>query len=156
MFLNVCKQTIHISQVHISQNVEGFNVKSSTYYFHVKTKRLADFQICISDPLTKSFVIDIQVLSQTRNDFLLYKRNVSYSEPSRTSKMVLSAKIINDFKLLPNLPKSSILSVRLGSVYVFASHVYRYKRHVIYLTTMTFLEMLDLVYRFFRLLSKSD
>ena len=25
-----------------------FNVKSSTYYFHVKTKILADFQICIN------------------------------------------------------------------------------------------------------------
>ena len=29
-----------------------FNVKSSTYYFHMKTKALADFQICISVPLT--------------------------------------------------------------------------------------------------------
>ena len=28
-----------------------FNMKSSTYYFHKKTKILADFQICISVPL---------------------------------------------------------------------------------------------------------
>ena len=27
-------------------------MKSSTYYFHIKTKILADFQICISVPLT--------------------------------------------------------------------------------------------------------
>ena len=27
-------------------------MKSSTYYFHVKTKILANFQICISVPLT--------------------------------------------------------------------------------------------------------
>ena len=27
-------------------------MKSSTYYFHVKTKILADFQICISVPLS--------------------------------------------------------------------------------------------------------
>ena len=40
----LCKQTFHISHVHISQ-------KSSTYYFHVKSKILADFQICISVPL---------------------------------------------------------------------------------------------------------
>ena len=29
-----------------------FNVTSSTYYFHMKTEILADFQICISVPLT--------------------------------------------------------------------------------------------------------
>ena len=29
-------------------------MKSSTYYFHVKTKILADFQICISAPLNTS------------------------------------------------------------------------------------------------------
>ena len=32
--------------------VRCFNVKFSTYYFHMKTKLLADFQICISVPLT--------------------------------------------------------------------------------------------------------
>ena len=31
--------------------VSILNVKSSTYYFHMKTKILADFQICISVPL---------------------------------------------------------------------------------------------------------
>ena len=30
------------------QSKRCFNVKSSTYYFHMKTKILADFQICIS------------------------------------------------------------------------------------------------------------
>ena len=30
-----------------------YNVTSSTYYFHVKTKILAEFQICISVPLAK-------------------------------------------------------------------------------------------------------
>ena len=32
---------------------ERVNVKSLTYYFHMKTKILADFQICISVPLKK-------------------------------------------------------------------------------------------------------
>ena len=49
MSLNVCKQTFHISHAHISKS--SFNVKSSTYYFHMKTKIMADFQICISIPL---------------------------------------------------------------------------------------------------------
>ena len=38
--------------MHISQKVKGVNVTSSTYYFHMKAKMLADFQICISVPLT--------------------------------------------------------------------------------------------------------
>ena len=51
LFLNVCKQTSHISSVHISRTKRCFIVKSSAYYFHMKTKMLADFQACISVPL---------------------------------------------------------------------------------------------------------
>ena len=36
----------------ISKSKRCFNVKSSTLYFHMKTKILADFQICISVPLS--------------------------------------------------------------------------------------------------------
>ena len=32
------------------------NLKSSTYYFDMKTKALADFQICISVPLKSTLV----------------------------------------------------------------------------------------------------
>ena len=70
LFLNVCKQIFHISQVRISEKVKGvlmqdiiylymsskiflFNVKSSTYYFYMKKKILTDFQNCISIPLRK-------------------------------------------------------------------------------------------------------
>ena len=35
----------------ISESKRCFNVKSSAYYFHVKTKISADFQICVSVPL---------------------------------------------------------------------------------------------------------
>ena len=42
-----------ISRVHISKSKRCFNVKSSIYYLHMKTKILADFQICIIVPLTK-------------------------------------------------------------------------------------------------------
>ena len=51
--MNVCEQTFHISHVRISHKVKGFNVKCSTYYFHMETKILADFQICISVPLNQ-------------------------------------------------------------------------------------------------------
>ena len=39
-----------ISCVHISKSKRCFSVKSSTNYFHMKTKILVDFQICISVP----------------------------------------------------------------------------------------------------------
>ena len=48
MFIN--KISTYLT-AHISQSKRRFNMKSSTYYFHVKTKILADFQICISAPL---------------------------------------------------------------------------------------------------------
>ena len=51
LFLNVCKQTFHRSHLDISQKVKSIlNIKSTTYYFHMKTKVLVDFQICISVP----------------------------------------------------------------------------------------------------------
>ena len=54
MFLNVCKHTFHISHVRISpKSKRCFNVKSSTYYFHMKDTILSDFQICISLPLNQ-------------------------------------------------------------------------------------------------------
>ena len=41
----------HISCAHISKSKSCFNMKSSTYDFHVKTKIMANFQIYISVPL---------------------------------------------------------------------------------------------------------
>ena len=41
----------HNSRAHISKSKRCLNVKSSTYYFHMKTKILGEFQICISVPL---------------------------------------------------------------------------------------------------------
>ena len=53
IILNVCKQTFqHISHAHISKSKRCLNVKSSTNYFHIKANTMADFQICISVPLT--------------------------------------------------------------------------------------------------------
>ena len=52
MFVNILSR---ISRAHISKTKRCFNVKSSTYYFHMKTKILVDFQICLSVPLIKHF-----------------------------------------------------------------------------------------------------
>ena len=48
MFVN---KLSHILRGHITKSKRCFNEKSSTHYFHVKTKILPDFQICISVPL---------------------------------------------------------------------------------------------------------
>ena len=46
MFLNVSKQNFsHTSRAHISKRKRCFDVKSSTYYFHMKTKISTDFHI---------------------------------------------------------------------------------------------------------------
>ena len=53
MFVN--KLFTYLTRAHISKRKTCFNVKSSTYYFHVKKKILADFQICIGVPLKLHF-----------------------------------------------------------------------------------------------------
>ena len=58
MFVKKCF-TYLISQAHISESKRSVNVKSSTYYFLMKTKILADFQICISVPLIEYNVRNI-------------------------------------------------------------------------------------------------
>ena len=49
MFLNKL-----FSRAHISKNKTCFTAKSSAHYFHMKTKILPDFRICISVPLILS------------------------------------------------------------------------------------------------------
>ena len=50
-------------------------MKSSTYYFHIKTKILANFQICISVPLKESIFTRVFVKRPT-SDFR-HKGNLS-------------------------------------------------------------------------------
>ena len=45
MFVN--KTSLHISHVYISESKKCCNAILSVYYFYVKTKMSADFQICI-------------------------------------------------------------------------------------------------------------
>ena len=53
--VSVCLWTniLHILGVHILESKRFYNVIPSVHYFHVKTKMVADFQICISVPLNK-------------------------------------------------------------------------------------------------------
>ena len=44
MFVN---KLFTYSRAHISKNKTCLNAKSSAYYFHMKTKTLPDFRICI-------------------------------------------------------------------------------------------------------------
>ena len=67
MILNVYKQTFHmfvnklISPAHISESKMCFNVKSPAYFFHMKTKILADFQKCISVPLNEGIALAVSL-----------------------------------------------------------------------------------------------
>ena len=50
-----------ISPAHISESKMCFNVKSPAYFFHMKTKILADFQICISVPLNEGIALAVSL-----------------------------------------------------------------------------------------------
>ena len=56
MFVN--KLFIYLKNAHISKSKRCFNVKFSTYYFHIKTNTMVDFQICISVPLRTPFLTE--------------------------------------------------------------------------------------------------
>ena len=52
MFLNICKQTFHISHVHISQKVKGVLLQNIQHIIFIWKRRYWKvFQICISVPL---------------------------------------------------------------------------------------------------------
>ena len=61
-FVSECLWTnfSHILRSDISKSKRYFHVKSSTYCFYKKTKILADFQICISVPLSKIYSCMLQ------------------------------------------------------------------------------------------------
>ena len=73
----------HIWHAHLSKSKRCVYVKSSTY-FHVKTKMLVDFQICISVPLRASTQL---------NMIILWKRTFFYS--SKLKKNIYKALIKN-------------------------------------------------------------
>ena len=55
-------------------------MKSSTYYFHMKTKILADFQICISVPLRGCYNIQKKCRMDDRYSWI--KLQASHSHKS--------------------------------------------------------------------------
>ena len=82
MFLNVCKTNIlYILRAHISRN----NVKCSKFYFYMKANTLADFQICISVPLTicaarcARFIIYFNLNSCTKLKWFIWYFSMKFS-----------------------------------------------------------------------------
>ena len=71
MFVNKLFTYSHnFSRAQISKGKRYFKVKSSTYYFHLKTKILADFQTCIS------LTLSVEVTEQSKSiDLFLYGHN---------------------------------------------------------------------------------
>ena len=51
LLLNVCKLTFHIPHVRATQKIKVVLMRNLQHYFHMKTKILADFQVCVSVPL---------------------------------------------------------------------------------------------------------
>ena len=62
------KNFSHKSRAHISKSKRRFNLKSPTYYFHMKTKMLADFQICISEPLSVAQCFQVRIVWNSKFD----------------------------------------------------------------------------------------
>ena len=54
---SIVSECLQTNFPHISKSKRCFDVKSSTHCFHMKTKILADFQICISVPLILNCVL---------------------------------------------------------------------------------------------------
>ena len=56
----------------ISKGKSCFKVKSSTSYFPMKTKILADFEICINIPLKSIFVLVNGIVFNASNGLIVY------------------------------------------------------------------------------------
>ena len=78
MFVN---KLSHISRTHISKSKRCFNVKSLVYYFHMKTKIFADFQICTSVSLNAKRCKVNHILSE-----LCHERNIYLIDHSKKIK----------------------------------------------------------------------
>ena len=64
-------------------------MKSSTYYFHMKTKTLADFEICISVPLKQK----LQKLDQLTTNGKIYPQEYSVNLKDHILKIYMSVVI---------------------------------------------------------------
>ena len=73
MFVNKLFTRANFSCAHISKTKRCFNMKPSIYHFHMKTKILADLQICISVPLKHLLPFEICACELCDNHMLCYK-----------------------------------------------------------------------------------
>ena len=67
------------------KNENVFDVKSSTYHFHMMTKMLADFHICVSAPLKQIFWKKKTIFKKLEYHFLVEKTKIeNASFPCKT------------------------------------------------------------------------
>ena len=112
------------SRAHISKSKRCFNVKSSTYYFHIKTKILADFQICNTVILMyekRKFKVRVQLTKEKLWPVLIEGFEVSYKylsgwpEPERR-ELILQIKLAQRSLIKITFPLQGSPTVK--SIYV--------------------------------------
>ena len=118
----------------ISKSKRCFNVKSSAYYFHLKTKALADFQICISVPFIRLMTYCVKLrravsfmkhLASVFFSIFLPKTLICSKVTFWPSKSVnLAELVVNDLtkriskkKLSISLSELSLLIVKISRAY---------------------------------------
>ena len=98
-FLMFVIKLFSISRAHLLKSKWCFKVKSSTNYFHMKTKILEDFQICICVPLIHiffSFFIIANVKSSKQKGVRCkritqsFHRITQYNQPNQLMNIALN------------------------------------------------------------------
>ena len=93
----------------ISQNSQGNNRDGVLFYYKITARPVTLLKL---DSFVGIFLWILRHLFRTailQNCYIVKSFSDAYSEPSRTSKMELFAKIVNGWKLLTIFAKSSIL-----------------------------------------------
>ena len=112
--------------MHISKSKKCFNVRPLAYYFHMKTKMLADFQICISMPLMEVVCASVKLCGWSVNFWnLWWSSSISNDTPT-----------VSLFYLLPTFVSCSLFLVYLFSMtpptpsFLFSPLLWTYYEHM--------------------------
>ena len=119
MFLYVCKQTLHISRVRITQKVNAVIIWNLQHIiFYVKTKIAVDFQICMRLPLNYCCDILIKVFN--------WVKLIAISDINQNHKLQKSS---NGFPHFTQSHDRGFYSLILFSLY--SNDLLKYKNRVI-------------------------
>ena len=106
--------------MHVSKSKRCFNLKSSTYYFHMKTKILADFQICICVPLNFSLNFNFSCFDHNSNNNITLTENGKSTcrkttiIRSNSLEMLLAKGVLKKCrKFTGEYPCRSVISIKL-------------------------------------------